>query len=150
MSLLSKFKVSEIKIDSNFDEKDNHDEPFVFSAKFWADPSLVSIKSLSKKNWTLVKLYKLKKKNFRGKKRLVFPWVGDSKFPKLHNVICCTQLLIYAYKVKNWNKLAETLNAEFSVIATDPIGDEIKRIFWETLLARPMEFEVVQMIENVK
>lgn len=65
-------------------------------------------------------------------------------------MIWCTQLLIYAYKVKNWNELAEILNAEFSVIASDPIGDEIKRIFWETLLARPMEFEVVQMIENVK
>lgn len=42
-SLLSKFKLSEIKIESNIDENKNHDEPFVFSAKFWADPSLVSI-----------------------------------------------------------------------------------------------------------
>lgn len=52
--------------------------------------------------------------------------------------------------MKNWNELAVILNAEFSVIVTSTVDDEIKNIFWETLLARPMEFEVVQMIENVK
>lgn len=52
--------------------------------------------------------------------------------------------------MKNWNQLAEVLNTEFSVTTTVPIDDEIKQLFWKTLLARPMEFEVVQMIENVK
>lgn len=42
--LLKKFKVSEIQIESNFDETENHDSssPLVFSTKFWADPSIVS------------------------------------------------------------------------------------------------------------
>lgn len=44
MRLLSKFKLSEVKIDTDFDESEkSHDAPFVFSAKFWADPSLVSV-----------------------------------------------------------------------------------------------------------
>ncbi|XP_037028664.1 uncharacterized protein LOC119068907 [Bradysia coprophila] len=101
-SLLGKFKLSEVKIDPIFDEKGkSHDAPPVFSAKFWADPSL------SKK-----------------------------------------ELVIYAYKVKNWIQLAEALNSEFSVNVTSHIIDEVKQVFWETLLSRPMEFEVVQMIEN--
>lgn len=40
--LLSKYELPEIKIGSN-DEKVHHDSPFVFSEKFWDDPSLVSI-----------------------------------------------------------------------------------------------------------
>lgn len=52
--------------------------------------------------------------------------------------------------MKNWNELAEVLNAEFGVPTTTPINDDIKLTFWETLLARPMEYEVTQMIENVK
>lgn len=59
-------------------------------------------------------------------------------------------MLIYAYKMKNWTGLAEVLNAEFGVNTTGPIDDEIKQIFWETLLSTPMEIEVVQMIENVR
>lgn len=43
-SLLGKFKLSEVKVDPIFDEKGkSHDAPPVFSAKFWADPSLVSV-----------------------------------------------------------------------------------------------------------
>lgn len=51
--------------------------------------------------------------------------------------------------MKNWIQLAEALNLEFSVNASSYIIDEVKDVFWKTLLARPMEFEVVQMIENV-
>lgn len=52
--------------------------------------------------------------------------------------------------MKNWNKLAEVLKTEFSVISASQSEDKIKIIFWETLLARPMELEVIQMIENVR
>lgn len=41
--LLSKYELPEIKIESNIDENENRDSTFVFSAKFWDDPSLVSI-----------------------------------------------------------------------------------------------------------
>lgn len=65
--LLSKYKVSETIIESNFDENDNHDAPFVFSAKFWADPSLVSIESLKKLNFSAS--LQIKKKKISEEKR---------------------------------------------------------------------------------
>ncbi|KAJ6643905.1 Transient receptor potential cation channel protein painless [Pseudolycoriella hygida] len=58
--------------------------------------------------------------------------------------------LVAAYKLKNWNHLADILKNEFTVnvSAEDHWDDKIKEIFWETLLSRPMESEVLEMIEN--
>lgn len=46
-SLLSDYELPEIKIVSNSDEKASNDSPFVFSATFWGDPSLVSVKTIN-------------------------------------------------------------------------------------------------------
>lgn len=83
MGLLSKYKLSEIQIESNFNENESHHAPYVFSAKFWSDPSLVSIISTYSEtlNITAYTFFI----NFRERKRLVFPDC-QSCLSKLYNV----------------------------------------------------------------
>lgn len=85
---------------------------------------------------------------FRERKRSVL-LISKLKRWKWHKVFC-SQLLISAYKLKNWNELSRILKTEFSVIVAGHVDDKIKLAFWETLLKNPMELEVVEMIENVR
>lgn len=78
---------------------------------------------------------------------MIFPF----QFCENDDIICaCPQLLISAYKLKNWTELARILKTEFSVIVAGHVEDKVKLVFWQTLLTRPMELEVVEMIKNVR